>query len=135
VEVDLFFGPTVHCGSPSLIQPRWQRLHLYAFPLIALLPGVLERVRRDGISLLLVAPLWQALNISPSVLSISKGCLEFAPGNIKSILYPRAGYLLKVPFNATWPMVLQAFYPPPHVTADEQRLHLLCLMRALKNYI
>ena len=36
----------------------WPRLRLYAFPPIALLPGVLERVRREGISLLLVAPRW-----------------------------------------------------------------------------
>ncbi len=36
----------------------WPRLHLYAFPLIALLPGVLERVRRDRILLLLIAPRW-----------------------------------------------------------------------------
>ncbi len=31
---------------------------LYAFPSIALLPGVLERVRQDGVRLLLVAPFW-----------------------------------------------------------------------------
>ncbi len=31
---------------------------LYAFPPVALLPRVLERVRRDGVRLLLVAPFW-----------------------------------------------------------------------------
>ncbi len=36
----------------------WPRLRLYAFPPIALLPGVLPRVRRDEVSLLLVAPFW-----------------------------------------------------------------------------
>ncbi|KAI2664245.1 Transposon Ty3-G Gag-Pol polyprotein [Labeo rohita] len=36
----------------------WPRLRLYAFPPIALLLGVLERMRRDGVSLLLVAPFW-----------------------------------------------------------------------------
>ncbi|KAL0187576.1 hypothetical protein M9458_014675, partial [Cirrhinus mrigala] len=38
----------------------WPRLRLYAFPPIALLLGVLERVRRDGDRLLLVAPNWPA---------------------------------------------------------------------------
>ncbi len=36
----------------------WPRLRLYAFPPIVLLPGVLERVRRDGVRLLLIAPFW-----------------------------------------------------------------------------
>ncbi|KAI2650153.1 ORF V: Enzymatic polyprotein [Labeo rohita] len=42
-------------GLDAMVQ-TWARLRLYAFPLIALLPGVLERVCWDGISLLLVAP-------------------------------------------------------------------------------
>ncbi len=36
----------------------WPRFRLYAFPPIALLPGVLERVRRDRVPLLLIAPRW-----------------------------------------------------------------------------
>ncbi len=44
-------------GLDAMVQ-TWPRLHLYAFPPIALLPGVLERVRRDGVRLLLVAPFW-----------------------------------------------------------------------------
>ena len=61
-------------GLDAMVQP-WPRSRLYAFPPIALLPGVLERVRRDGVSLLLVAPYWPARvwffgpNISPSRLS------------------------------------------------------------------
>ncbi|KAI2662472.1 Retrovirus-related Pol polyprotein from transposon 17.6 [Labeo rohita] len=46
-------------GLDAMVQ-TWQRLRLYAFPLIALLPGVLERVCRDGDHLLLVAPYWPA---------------------------------------------------------------------------
>ncbi|KAI2657343.1 Transposon Ty3-G Gag-Pol polyprotein [Labeo rohita] len=42
-------------GLDAMVQ-TWPRLRLYAFPPIALLPGVLERVRRDGVSLLRVAP-------------------------------------------------------------------------------
>ncbi|KAI2645137.1 Transposon Ty3-G Gag-Pol polyprotein [Labeo rohita] len=44
-------------GLDAMVQ-TWPRLRLYASPPIALLPGVLERVRRDGVSLLLVAPYW-----------------------------------------------------------------------------
>ncbi|KAL0154785.1 hypothetical protein M9458_049048, partial [Cirrhinus mrigala] len=44
-------------GLDAMVQ-MCPRLRLYAFPPIALLPGVLERVRRDGVSLLLVAPYW-----------------------------------------------------------------------------
>ncbi|GAA6090398.1 uncharacterized protein LOC117958235, partial [Tachysurus ichikawai] len=39
-------------GLDAMVQ-SWPRLRLYAFPPIALLPGVLERVRRDGVRLLL----------------------------------------------------------------------------------
>ncbi len=66
----------------------------------------------------------QALAISPT-------CLEFAPGGVKAILHPKPGYVPKVPFNVAWPVVLQAFHPPPHVSAEEERLHLLCPVRAL----
>ncbi len=44
-------------GLDAVVQ-TWPRLRLYIFPLIALLPGVLARVRRDEVSLLLVAPFW-----------------------------------------------------------------------------
>ncbi len=47
----------VPLGLDAMVQ-TWPRLHLYAFPPIALLPGVLERVRRDGVRLLLLAPFW-----------------------------------------------------------------------------
>ncbi len=39
-------------GLDAMVQ-TWPRLRLYAFPPIALLTGVLERVRRDGVHLLL----------------------------------------------------------------------------------
>jgi len=68
-------------------------------------------------------------------LSISHGCLEFAPGDNKAILHPKLGYLPKVPSNVAWPTVLQAFHPPPHVMAVEERLNLLCPVRVLKLYI
>ncbi|XDV15438.1 hypothetical protein PO909_015534 [Leuciscus waleckii] len=51
-------------------------------------------------------------------LSLSHGCLEFAPGDIRAILHPRPGYLPKVPSNVARPVVLQAFHPPPHEKRD-----------------
>ncbi|XDV14070.1 hypothetical protein PO909_002286 [Leuciscus waleckii] len=47
----------------------------------------------------------------------------------------RPGYLPKVPSNVARPVVLQAFHPPPHETAVEERLHRLCPIRALRIYI
>ncbi len=44
-------------GLDAMVQ-TWPRLRLYAFPPIGLLPGVLARVRRGEVSLLLVAPFW-----------------------------------------------------------------------------
>ncbi len=62
-QVDLFATrQTSHCplwfslthpaplGLDAMVQ-TWPRLRLYAFPPIALLPGVLERVRQDGVRL------------------------------------------------------------------------------------
>lgn len=69
-DVDLFACQnSTHCplwyslthpaplGLDAMVQ-TWPRLRLYAFPPIALLPGVLERVRQGGYNLLLVAPYW-----------------------------------------------------------------------------
>ncbi len=63
-QVDLFASwETSHCplwfslthpaplGLDAMVQ-MWPRLRLYAFPSIALLPGVLERVYRDRVLLL-----------------------------------------------------------------------------------
>ncbi len=44
-------------GLDAMVQ-TWPRLHLYVFSPIALLPGVLTRVRRDEVRLPLVAPFW-----------------------------------------------------------------------------
>ncbi len=70
----------------------------------------------------------QALSISPS-------CLDFAPGLVKVILHPHPNYLPKVPFSTMNPVVLEAFCPPPFTTPEQERLHLLCPIRALQIYI
>ena len=107
-EVDLFASKeTSHCplwfslshpaplGLDAMVQ-AWLRSRLYAFPPIALLPGVRERVRRDGVSLLLVAPFWPArvwfadlvslLDGSPLEIPIRRDLLSQASG---LILHPR----------------------------------------------
>ncbi|XDV34775.1 hypothetical protein PO909_004902, partial [Leuciscus waleckii] len=70
----------------------------------------------------------QALTVAPS-------CLEFAPGRVRAILHPRPGYVTKVPTNIARSIILQAFHPPPHVSADQAKLHLLCPVWALEAYV
>ncbi|KAJ7986790.1 hypothetical protein DPEC_G00332030 [Dallia pectoralis] len=107
-EVDLFASrETSHCplwfslthpaplGLDAMVQ-AWPRSRLYAFPLVALLPGVLERVRQERVSLLLVAPYWPArvwfadlislLVGSPLEIPIRRDLLSQAHG---FILHPR----------------------------------------------
>ncbi|KAI2647353.1 ORF V: Enzymatic polyprotein [Labeo rohita] len=253
-------------GLDAMVQ-TWPRLRLYAFPPIALLPGVLERVRRDGVSLLLVAPYWPgrvwfsdlislldgspweipvrgdllsqaggtilhprpelwklgapstrklyalkwklftswcgdrqqdpvncpvgsvleflqsrlsaglshstlkvyvaaivayhaplgglsvgkdplvtrflrgALRLRPprvgdlQALSVAPSFLDFAPGLSKAFLYPKTGYVPKVPSSTPRPVVLQAFCPPPFRDADQQKLNCMCPVRALDAYV
>ncbi|KAL0196894.1 hypothetical protein M9458_005434, partial [Cirrhinus mrigala] len=61
-------------GLDAMVQ-TWPRLRLYAFPPIALLPGVLERVRQDGISLLMVL----GPDFPPRRLSMGDSCQEGSP--------------------------------------------------------
>ncbi len=84
-QVDLFASrETSHCPlwfsltHPSLLWldamvQTWLRLHLYAFPQIALLPEVLERVRRDRVPLLLNAPRWPGRVWFPDLVSLLDG--------------------------------------------------------------
>ncbi len=59
-------------GLDAMTQ-TWPRLRLYAFPPIALLPGVLERVCRDRVPLLLIAPRWPGRVWFPNLLSLLDG--------------------------------------------------------------
>ncbi|XDV39759.1 hypothetical protein PO909_008949 [Leuciscus waleckii] len=70
----------------------------------------------------------QALSVSPT-------CLEFAPGMVKEFLYPKQGYVPKVPTIIPRPIVLQAFCPPPFTSSDQEKLNLLCPVRALDTYV
>ncbi|KAL0177345.1 hypothetical protein M9458_026239, partial [Cirrhinus mrigala] len=70
----------------------------------------------------------QALSVAPSF-------LNFAPGLSKAFLYPRPGYVPKVPSSTPRPVVLQAFCPPPFRDADQQKLNCMCPVRALDAYV
>ncbi|KAI2653767.1 Transposon Ty3-G Gag-Pol polyprotein [Labeo rohita] len=70
----------------------------------------------------------QALSVAPSY-------LEFSPGNINAFLYPRPGYVPKVPTHPPQPVVLQAFCPPPFREPDQQKLNCMCPVRALDAYV
>ncbi|KAK3520701.1 hypothetical protein QTP70_030577, partial [Hemibagrus guttatus] len=70
----------------------------------------------------------QALSWAPT-------CLEFASGMSKAILHPRAGYVPKVTRMAGRLVILQAFCFLPRELEEQERLHLLCPVRALKTYV
>ncbi len=88
-------APPAPLGLDAMVQ-TWPRLRLYAFPPIALLPGVLTRVRRDGVRLLVVAPFWPGrvwfsdlislLDGSPWEVPVRRDLLSQAGG---AILHPR----------------------------------------------
>ncbi|KAI2655962.1 hypothetical protein H4Q32_012758 [Labeo rohita] len=66
----------------------------------------------------------QALSVAPSH-------LDFASGMAKAFLYPRSGYVPKVPSVAPRPVVLQAFCPPPFRELDQQKLNCMCPVQEL----
>ncbi len=70
----------------------------------------------------------QALSVAPTH-------LDFATGMAKAFLYPRAGYVPKVPSVTPQPVVLQAFSPPPFRDPDQQKLNCMCPVRALDAYV
>ncbi|XP_067241145.1 uncharacterized protein [Chanodichthys erythropterus] len=107
-QVDLFAsGESTQCplwyslthpaplGLDAMVQ-TWPRLRLYAFPPFALLPRVLEKVRQEGVSLILVAPHWPTriwfsdlvsmIDGSPMELPLRPDLLSQAGG---TIVHPR----------------------------------------------
>jgi len=67
--------------------------------------------------------------------SVSPLCLEFSSGMVKAFLHPWLGFVLKVPTNTVRPSILQAFCPPPFLMSDQEKLNLLCPLRALGAYV
>ncbi len=70
----------------------------------------------------------QALSVAPSF-------IDFAPGLAKAFLYPRVGYVPKVPSLVPRPVVLQAFCPPPFKEPDQEKLNCMCPVQALDAYV
>ncbi len=69
--------------------------------------------------------------------SVSETCMDFAPGLVKVTLRPRPGYIPKVLSTSFRSQVvtLHFFHPPPFASSEDERLHLLCPVRALKLYV
>ncbi len=69
--------------------------------------------------------------------SVSETCMDFAPGLVKVTLRPRSGYIPKVLSTSFRSQVvtLHSFHPPPFASSEDERLHLLCPVRALKLYV
>ncbi|XP_016115572.1 olfactory receptor 4S2-like [Sinocyclocheilus grahami] len=70
---------------------------------------------------------FQALSVAPSF-------LEFAPGVAKAFLYPKPGYLPKVPTVVPRPIVVQAFCPPHFRDSEHEKCNLICPVRVLDTY-
>ncbi len=69
--------------------------------------------------------------------SVSETCMDFAPGLVKVTQQPRPGYILKVLSTSFRSQVvtLHSFHPPPFASSEDERLHMLCPVRALKLYV
>lgn len=67
-------------------------------------------------------------------LSVAPSCVEFSPGRVKAILYPRPDYVPKVSTDVAQPVFLQVFHPH-HVSGEQKKLRLLSPVRALKTYV
>ncbi len=70
-------------------------------------------------------------------LSVSGTSMDFAPGLVKVTLRPRPGYIPKVLSTSFRSQVvtLHSFHPPPFTSSEDERLHMLCPVRALKMYV
>jgi len=53
----------------------------------------------------------------------------------KAFLYPKQGYVPKIPTNIPGPIVLQLFCPPPFKDSEQETLNLMCPVRALDTYV
>ncbi len=69
--------------------------------------------------------------------SVSETCMDFSPGLVKVTLRPRPGYIPKVLSTSFQSQVvtLHSFHPPPFASSEDERLHMLCPVRALKLYV
>ncbi len=70
-------------------------------------------------------------------LSVSEMCMDFALGLVKVTLRPRPGYIPKVlsTLFRSQVVILHSFHPPPFASSEDEKLHMLCPVRALKLYV
>ncbi len=70
-------------------------------------------------------------------LSVSEMCMDFAPGLVKVTLRPSPGYIPKVLSTSFRSQVvtLHSFHSPPFSSSEDEKLHMLCPVRALKLYV
>ncbi len=69
--------------------------------------------------------------------SVSETCMDFALGLVKVTLRPRPCYIPKVLSTSFRSQVvtLHSLHPPPFASSEDERLHMLCPVRALKLWI
>ncbi len=70
-------------------------------------------------------------------LSVSEMCMDFALCLVKVTLRPRPGYIPKVLSTSFRSQVvtLHSFHPPPFASSEDEKLHMLCPVWALKLYV
>ncbi len=70
-------------------------------------------------------------------LSVSEICMDFTPGLVKVTFRPRPGYVPKVlsVLFRSQVVSLHSFHPPPFASGEDERLHMLCPVLALKIYV
>ncbi len=70
-------------------------------------------------------------------LSVSKMCMDFTLGLVKVTLRHRSGYVPKVVSTSFCSQVvtLHSFHPPLFASGEDERLLMLCPVRALKIYV
>ena len=67
-------------------------------------------------------------------LSVSPDCMRFSGDGRKVLLKPHLAFVPKNMVVAHTPVELVAFHPPPFGSAEDERLHCLCPVRALRLY-
>ncbi len=100
------------------------------------LESVSERILTLKVALLLALTSLKRVG-DLQAFSVSKTCMDFAPGLVKVTLRPRPGYIpmvLSTSFRSQVVM-LHSVHPPPFASSEDERLHMLCPVRALKLYV
>ncbi len=95
-----------------------------------------ERILSLKVALLLALTSLKRVGDSQAF-SVSETCMDFAPSLVKVTLRPRPGCIPKVLSTSFRSQVvtLHSFHPPPFASSEDERLHMLCPVRALKLYV